>query len=415
MKRILVIDDNEENRYYLEKLLTSSNYDVISCKDGYEAYETLLQQNKLDLIISDILMPRMDGFMLCYSVKNNSKTKKIPFIFYTATYTSDLDIKFGYSLGAIKYLIKPLIPDQILDEISDIFDNPTLLENNRLSSKQTSEEILTLYNDRLFNKLNKKILELEDEIKLRKEIEKELREIKQKEIQTEKVKTINHFAIGMAHDLNNILSTITLTSNIIIDGDFDDEIKEYMKPVLQSTEIAKNLIADLNNLSKSKEFEYNPVDLNQTIKLNETNLNNIFGKNYQLEFDLTDSNSIILGNENHIYLILFNLLLNAKQAMPKGGEIYISTCKYSNNIEVDSQKKNYIQLIVRDNGVGIPDNIINHVFEPFFSTKFGTGTGMGLTIVQNYVTAMNAEIKVKSKINEGTEFTLVFQLLNDNY
>jgi len=96
--KILIVDDNEEDRYMLEVLLRGQGYKVVSAADGVEALEKA-SQDGFDMIISDIMMPRMDGFQLCHKVKTNEKLKNIAFVFYTATYTDPKDEEFALSLG----------------------------------------------------------------------------------------------------------------------------------------------------------------------------------------------------------------------------------------------------------------------------------------------------------------------------
>lgn len=173
-KTVLVVDDNDENLYMIEVLLKSQNYDVATAKDGREAL-ALAKKETPFLIISDILMPVMDGFVLCQQWKQDDILKKIPFVFYTATYTDIKDEEYALSLGADKFIRKPMEPDLFLHEIGKVIAEHKEM-NLDVSEPliKDEEETYRLYSSRLVNKLEKKMFELEEEIEKRKNTEIEL-------------------------------------------------------------------------------------------------------------------------------------------------------------------------------------------------------------------------------------------------
>src|SRR4030042_1150164 len=116
MKKILVADDEEQNRSYLETLFKAQGFHVTVTSNGAQALEAA-RTNPPHIIISDILMPVMDGFMLCQEWKKDNRLKKIPFVFYTATYTDSKDEKLALDMGADLFIIKPQEPDILLDLI----------------------------------------------------------------------------------------------------------------------------------------------------------------------------------------------------------------------------------------------------------------------------------------------------------
>jgi len=172
--KILIVDDKKENLYLLETLLKGSGYEVKSATNGAEALEKLHTQG-FDMIISDILMPVMDGFQFCRKVKADNELKNIPFVFYTATYTNSKDEEFSLKLGADKFLRKPMEPDVFLKIIQGLLRD---LEKDKVKSNepalQEEQEIFKLYSERLVNKLEKKMLDLERDITERKQAEEEL-------------------------------------------------------------------------------------------------------------------------------------------------------------------------------------------------------------------------------------------------
>lgn len=172
--KILIVDDNPENLDMLEFLLKSSSYEVQRAKNGKEAIE-ILGQTGFDMIISDILMPVMDGFQLCKRCQEDEKLSKISFIFYSATYIDDKDIEFALSLGAQRFLIKPQEPQEILRIVAEVANQAEERGQSTVSQKKLDEkEVYKLYSERLVNKLEEKVFELEEEIANKKKVEAEL-------------------------------------------------------------------------------------------------------------------------------------------------------------------------------------------------------------------------------------------------
>ncbi len=159
--KILIVDDIEENLYLLDALLKGSGYQVVAARDGVEALEKL-KKDSIDMIVSDILMPKMDGFQLCRECKKDDSLKNIPFVFYTATYTDKKDEDFALSLGAEKFIVKPVEPNVFLNILEEVIKEHK--KGALVSSKESikEEEIyLAEYNKRLIQKLEKKMLDLE--------------------------------------------------------------------------------------------------------------------------------------------------------------------------------------------------------------------------------------------------------------
>jgi PAS domain S-box-containing protein len=162
LKAILIVDDNADNLMLLEKLFKSKGFEVVLAHNGMEALESA-HMAPPDLIISDILMPVMDGFMLCRKWNQDPLLKQIPFIFYTATYTDSRDEHLAMSLGATRFIIKPAEPQTFLETIQGVLDEfkrgviPAVS-----SSSQNEEVILSKYNETLVHKLEQKVQEMKE-------------------------------------------------------------------------------------------------------------------------------------------------------------------------------------------------------------------------------------------------------------
>ncbi|CUS91808.1 GAF domain-containing protein, partial [Candidatus Kryptonium thompsonii] len=158
---ILVVDDNTEARKLLAELLTQSGFNVIEAENGKSALEILSTRKDFALIISDILMPVMDGFKFCHEVKSNPELSSIPFVFLTGSYISDEDKIFGIKLGADDFIIKPIQFDELLKRINDVIYKGRARKAHA-EIKIDEFTYLAEYNARLVNKLEDKLLELGD-------------------------------------------------------------------------------------------------------------------------------------------------------------------------------------------------------------------------------------------------------------
>ncbi|MEM2788007.1 MAG: response regulator, partial [Archaeoglobaceae archaeon] len=146
--RILVVDDREDSRYLLETLLRGSGYEVISAANGQEALKRL-EEGKIDLIISDILMPVMDGFELLRTIRKHDTLESIPFIIYTATYTGKEDEAFAKRIGADLFIQKPADPDELLLAVKEALK----IKRSRFETEETEKDALKAYSERLVRKL----------------------------------------------------------------------------------------------------------------------------------------------------------------------------------------------------------------------------------------------------------------------
>ncbi|WP_420643861.1 ATP-binding protein [Candidatus Leptofilum sp.] len=161
MATLLIVDDNDRNRYLLEALLRGNGYKVNSAAHGIEALE-MAQRDPPDMAISDILMPEMDGFALCRRWQEDEQLRQIPFLFYTATYTDPKDEAFALSLGAHQFIIKPTEPHLLLELLQETL---TAHKSGHLQNRQptAAEETsyFRMYNEALVRKLEDKMVQVE--------------------------------------------------------------------------------------------------------------------------------------------------------------------------------------------------------------------------------------------------------------
>jgi len=212
--KVLVVDDNKNNRTHISKMLRVHSYDVLEASNGVEALR-LLKNVIPELIISNIGMRGMDGFTLLLRLKKNSITNIIPFVFYTETYVSDEDREFGLSMGASRYLLKPLDPKEFNFEIETTLKEFKAGELKPKRPKKTEEEYLEKYSERISQMLDSGINEIDLEIEKRKNAQKSLQEeIAQRQIGEEKLRSAALYARSLIEASLDPLVTINRDGKI---------------------------------------------------------------------------------------------------------------------------------------------------------------------------------------------------------
>ncbi len=162
--KVLIAEDDDNSRTLLETVLTAAGFEVFSFDNGLKAF-AFLQAQTVDLIISDILMPEMDGYGLCRAVKQNHYLENIPFIFYTATYTTSQDERFAMSLGANKMLLKPMLMPDFLEAVDEVLNSgeKSGAPRNRGLYRGSPLKLDKQHADRLRSKLDEKVIEAKEE------------------------------------------------------------------------------------------------------------------------------------------------------------------------------------------------------------------------------------------------------------
>ena len=158
--KILSVHDNAENLYLIETIVRAHGHEIVSASNGLEALDKLAVHN-FDLIVSYVRMPEMDGFQLCRTVKQDERLKQIPFVFYTATYITRQDEAFGLGLGASRFIVKPVEPEEFLAIVEEVLREGESGKIPIPAKDLDDDTSLRLYNERLVRKLEDKLQQLE--------------------------------------------------------------------------------------------------------------------------------------------------------------------------------------------------------------------------------------------------------------
>ena len=230
---------------------------------------------------------------------------------------------------------------------------------------------------------------------------------------SQKMDAIGQITGGIAHDFNNILGIIIGNLDLLkLQFNGDEKSLKRVTTALQAALRAADLTRQLLGFSRQQAQESEPTDLNETIREMQNLITRSVTPAIEVSYRQSEALWPVRISPGDFKDALLNLILNAKDAMPNGGQLTIQTVNRSHNdAAADNTPEpfpgDYVVLRVRDTGCGIPADVIDHIFEPFYTTKpQGKGTGLGLSMVFGFVKRSNGEVNVASKPGQGTTVSL---------
>ncbi len=344
---ILIVDDMQENLMLLSEIL-KSKYQIKIAKDGQKALD-IVDEGGIDLILLDIVMPKLDGYEVCQALQANPETKHIPIIFVTAN-TSVEDEKKGFEVGAVDYINKPF---------------------SAVTVKARVKTHLNLYLQA-------------------KQLQEELEKNRQKDVllqQQARLAALGEMIGNIAHQWRQPLSVIsTAISGLKLKNDYgileDNDIEKTNKIVMESAEFLSKTIDDFRNFFKKdqpkKDFTIDEA-LVETVNIIKASYDNHYIK---LDMDI-EKDIHYFGSKNLLCQVFLNLFSNAKDAL-------VSKDIEEKKVWVSVKQQNHtIVIMICDNAGGVPPQIMEKIFDPYFTTKHQSqGTGLGLymsrMILQNH-------------------------------
>jgi two-component system, cell cycle sensor histidine kinase and response regulator CckA len=226
--------------------------------------------------------------------------------------------------------------------------------------------------------------------------------------QVVKMEAVGRLAGGVAHDFNNMLTAIIAHTEMALKVESpDDAVRGHLEEIKKASESAATLTRQLLAFSRRQQLAPKPLDLNELISGMERMLMALIGRNVKIRLVLSPGLRIVEADVHQIERVIVNLVVNARDAMPRGGILAISTA----NVDVSDGTRvrdelipgKYVRLTIADSGTGMDNATLAHVFEPFFTTKeAGQGTGLGLSTAYGIVHQSGGEIYVTSALEEGT-------------
>lgn len=402
--RVLIVDDDIGNIKLLANTLRD-RYELSISTDGRDALETASTEQP-DLILLDIQMPDMDGFMVCEKLKENQATRDIGVIFITGHNDIEVEIR-GLELGAVDFITKPVNPPVILARIKT--------------------HILVLQNQKELKALSIEREKIADELRIHRDQLEEIVLARTKQLaHAERLATLGTFSAGMAHEINNPNSFISgnidflkqyceLAEPILIGhqgqdpsgrvGSFLEEVKATLEGMKDGSRRIAKIIDSLKAYSRGG-MEADKVECRLAEPVSDAQylLQHRLKNGFHLTIDVANDLHIICDRQQ-ISQVFVNLLSNAMDALETMGENYEKRLKITGE-----QLDDHIWIKVSDNGPGIPEDALGRIFDPFYTSKGKTkGTGLGLSIVHGIIIDHAGQITVYSTSihTEGAEFIII--------
>lgn len=388
-KKLLVVDDDPAFRVQMIRAAQDAGWNCQTAQDGAEALR-LLQRNSFDCLVADIVMPGIDGLELCRLLKGNASMAETDIILVTSGSIPAVIEKLGCELGALAVLPKLAGSQAIIAQASE-------LGLRHAEEKQRGETLLP-------NSLESTTRQ---------------QAIEQALLQAQSWKALGQLVGGIAHEFNNLLAGLAgyveLARLRLRKG---ESTEAYLDKMMQLGERGTRLTRQLLSFSRPPKPEQALLDLNRLIGEEAEGWRVLIGKSIEVKPTLSGESLTIFGDRGQLAQLLLNLCLNARDAMPNGGQLLIGTRGIGlteSDCSPTSRRRPglFAVLQVRDTGIGIPEKTLERIFDPFFTTKpLGQGTGLGLSIVQSVVDSHQGWIEVSSQIGVGTCFEIYLPLRN---
>jgi DNA-binding response OmpR family regulator len=448
---ILIAEDSATQAQRLQYILEQQGYRVTAVPNGRLALEAA-RRDKPALIISDVVMPEMNGYELCRQIKADERLGDVPVVLVT-TLSDPHDVIRGLECRADNFILKPYDAEQLLHRIQFVLVNSrmrrsdqsgmgleimfggqrhfitadrlqilNLLLSTYEAAMQRNHELSTTRDTLRKTNLQLEQLtrELEDRVRVRTgELERSneaLRQAQQALIQQERLRALGQMASGIAHDINNAISPIALYTESLLkrETNLSEPARGQLVTIQRAIDDVAQTVARMREFYRPSEAQAQRADValnllvHQVIDLTRARWSDQpqrRGVMIELKAELAAELPNIRGVDHEIRDALTNLIFNAVDALPHGGVIEVRT-SLSNSGSAPLQ----VRLDVTDSGIGMDEETRRRCLEPFFTTKGERGTGLGLAMVYGMAQRHGAALEIDSQPGSGTTLRILFPI-----
>ncbi len=402
---ILIVDDEPINRQVIRNHLSLQHYRVSEAANGVDALEILENIDDIDMVLLDIMMPRLSGFDVCKTLRKQYSFHELPILFLTAK-NLIADIEMGYSVGANDFLSKPIAKEELLSRVETHLE---LLESNRhlkneIGNKQTQVE--TSPSDS------------EDVSKL------EASGNQSNKAKAEKVSSFGFLLAGVGHEIINpvnmangalqeledeldTLQGLLKTSN---EGELEHKLKsmeQQLSVIRYGNQSVKESIANLYSLSHMDSSDMQVMEIEDGLRGNIELVRHDYHKYLDIDYKL-GTKAKVKGISSELNQVFMNIIINACQAIEY--KMIKLNLTDKGRLDIESKVLNeQLHIMFTDTGCGMSKSCLRSLFEPFYTNKF-SALGLGLSVANAIVKRHQGEIKVSSIEGEGAVFTVIIAL-----
>jgi signal transduction histidine kinase len=395
---ILLVDDLPSKLLSYEVILGELRENLILAGSAREALEHLLR-TEVAVIVTDVSMPDLDGFELAAMIREHPRFQRMAIIFVSGIHLTDVDFLRGYQAGAVDYVSVPVIPDVLRAKVR------VFVELYRKTRQ------LELMNSELEQRVAQRTAELAKanaELELRVEERTREREAALAKVhEMHKMESIGQLTGGVAHDFNNLLMVVLNNLNLLRKRvPADPSTGKLIDGALASAERGAALTKRMLAFARRQELKPEAIDVGELIAGIAEMFRQSAGPTIELGLALSADPLTINVDRNQLELALLNLVLNARDAMPGGGELQITTGREAQSAGA------WAFISVRDSGCGMDEATLKRATEPFYTTKgVGKGTGLGLSMVHGLVVQSGGAFRISSEVDRGTTVQLCFPIV----
>ena len=407
--KVLVVDDDDANRYYKAHVLAKRGYHVLEAGRGADALR-IVDADHPALVLLDVRLPDGSGIDVCGEIKARQPGT---FVLQTsAAFTRGKDRAAGLVGGADSYLVEPIEPDELLATVD------SLLRLHR------AEHELRLLNDALEQRVAERTRDLVEanrrlaaESDSRAKVEAALHHV-------QKLDAIGQLTGGVAHDFNNLL-TVVLGNLEMVEQELGktgnvsrQKLTRFATAARSAAEGCERLTRQLLAFGRRDALRVEVLSPDEVIGRFESLLRRALGEPIQLKLALAAGSASCRVDAGQLEAALLNLSVNARDAMPNGGEARLSTRAVDLaspdeiraarvHLAAEAKAGKYICISFADTGSGMSQEVLQRAFEPFFTTKdVGQGSGLGLSQVYGFIRQSGGILTVDTEVDAGTTFSL---------